>query len=177
MKKHTEVLIKHKQPDARYCSHEEKKAVVFQVDKHHFTTSGNWAVMVRMCTAQGHGSAGCFPGISFMSAMAAGSSNGRHSTWSHFKGNVTAVKLCLLLQTIQPYWRPNTTPLFHCKNDVWLQSLALKRKKLDGFQFNFPPACRVHSSSSDFVICSVEIYLWVGDPRLPLDTMKGYRHF
>lgn len=72
---------------------------------------------------------------------------------------------------------PDTTSLFHCKNDVWLQSLALKRREVNSFQFNFPPACRVHSSSSDFVICSVEIYLRVGDPRLPLGTMKGYRHF
>lgn len=72
---------------------------------------------------------------------------------------------------------PGMTSLFHCKNDVWLQSLALKRKEVNGFQFNFPPACRVHSSSSDFVICSVEIYLRVGDPRLPLDMMKGYGHF
>lgn len=38
---------------------------------------------------------------------------------------------------------PDTTSLSHCKNDVWLQSLAWKRKGLNSFQLNFPPALRL----------------------------------
>jgi len=68
-----------------------------------------------------------------MSAAATGPSNRRHSTWSNYQGNVTAMKLCLPSLPFHGKQHSHThataTSSFHCKNGVWLQSWALKRKE------------------------------------------------
>lgn len=165
MKKHPEALIKH-----FILNNLMPDSVLIRKKKARSVPSGQTSIAYSQCQlsrdgqdVQSTGTWLCL-GSSFMSATAAGWSNGRDSM-------VTLWRECHSCQTL-----PSAT------NNPQIQRLYLIVKMMSGCRAwlgkerdwtVFSSTSLLHSGSSDFVICRVEIYLRVGDPKLPLDTMKG----